>query len=581
MKLFPFAVLLMTLACRAQDYPLGPDSNVQPGVPKGTVKKFVLAPGKYYPGVPHNYQVYVPAQYDAAKPTAMMIHMDGGGAAGNGQRVPIVLDNLIAKKDIPVMIGIFVDPGMLPVADKEAQNRFERVFEYDSLSDRFASFLVDELIPEVAKTYNLSKNPDDRGLAGVSTGAVGAFMAAWNRPDQFHRVMSFIGTFVAMKGADALPALIRRTEPKPLRIYLQAGKNDHVIPGQPYGTFYAGSWPINNQAMLEAMQFAGYDAKLVLGDEGHNMKQGASIMPEAYRWLWRDYGTPIKQGVPEKMGDKGWDPRGKVYSTVTAGKTWEAVATVPQAIQGVAADKDGNIYYCADKIYGPKGALAGTEGCGPLKAGPDGRIYAVQNRAGSANRVVAFAPGGGDAKVLAENANALDLTVTSKGAVYFTTATAVMRVEPGGRLTTAYAGGELARPQGLALSGDEAMLAVTDAVGRLSWSFQIAADGTLVNGEPFFRLEMPETGWMSGVTAAAQDSTGQVYFATPVGIQGAEANGRVAMILNPPVTPGRVSAFAFAGGYLYAAEGQKLYRRPALVQGVGAWSVVKLPKPPL
>ena len=580
MKLLPIAVLLMTIACRAQDYPFGPDSNVQSGVPKGVVKKLVLAPGKYFPGVPHTYQVYVPAQYDASKPTAFMIHMDGGGAVGNGQRVPIVLDNLIAKKDIPVMIGIFVDPGVLPLVEKEAQNRFERVFEYDSMSDRFAGFLVDELIPEVAKTYNLSKNPDDRGLAGVSTGAVGAFMAAWNRPDQFHRVMSFIGTFVAMKGADAMPALIRRTEPKPLRIHLQAGKNDHIVPGQPYGTFYGGSWPINNQAMLEALQFAGYDAKLVLGEEGHNMKQGASIMPEAYRWLWRDYGTPIRQGVPEKILDKGWDARGKVYSTVTPGKSWELVATAKETIQGLAADKDGSVYYSADLIYGPKGALPGTAGSTALRVGADGRVYAAQPKG---SRIVSFGPGGGMAKVLVGSIRALDLAVTSKGAVYFLddSTKSVKRVEPDGRLTTAYAGGDLGQPAALALSGDEAMLVLGDGMGRHSWSFQIAADGKLVNGEPFFRLEMPETGWMSGVTSAAQDSAGQVYFATPVGIQGAEANGRVAMILNAPVTPGRVTAFAFAGGYLYAAEGEKLYRRPALVQGVGAWGAVKLPKPPL
>ena len=134
-----------------------------------------------------------------------MIFLDGSGRLGNSERVPVVFDNLIAKGDLPPMIGIFVDPGVLPAASPEAQNRFERVFEYDSLSDRYSRFLLEELIPEVAKKYNLSKDPNDRALSGVSTGAVGAFMAAWNRPDQFHRVLSFIGTFVAMKGADGLP----------------------------------------------------------------------------------------------------------------------------------------------------------------------------------------------------------------------------------------------------------------------------------------------------------------------------------------------------------------------------------------
>ncbi len=179
----------------------------------------------------------------------------------------VIFDNLIAKHDLPPLIGIFVDPGVLPALSDATQDRFERVFEYDSLGDRFSRFLLEELIPEVARKYNLSQNPDDHAISGVSTGAVGALMAAWNRPDQFHRVLSFIGTYVAMKGADSLPALIRKTEPKPIRIFLQDGHADHVVPGQPWGTFYAGSWPINNQVMYEAFQSAGYDVKLEAGSE--------------------------------------------------------------------------------------------------------------------------------------------------------------------------------------------------------------------------------------------------------------------------------------------------------------------------
>src|SRR5258707_14232505 len=106
-----------------------------------------------------------------------MLFRDGSGYLGDGIRVPVVLDNLIAKGELPPMIGIFVDPGVLPAVSAEVQNRFERVFEYDSLSDRYSRFLLEELIPEVAKSWNLSRNPDDRGLAGVSTGAVGAFAA--------------------------------------------------------------------------------------------------------------------------------------------------------------------------------------------------------------------------------------------------------------------------------------------------------------------------------------------------------------------------------------------------------------------
>ncbi len=154
-----FALLLACAAgcgC-AQDYALGPDSQVQPGVPQGTVTKHVLPPGRFYPGTPHNYAVYVPAQYKADSPAPVMIFLDGSGRLGNGERVPAVLDNLIAKGDLPAMIGIFVDPGVLPPSMPQAQSRFERVFEYDSLSDRYSRFLLEELIPEVPKAITFRR----------------------------------------------------------------------------------------------------------------------------------------------------------------------------------------------------------------------------------------------------------------------------------------------------------------------------------------------------------------------------------------------------------------------------------------
>ena len=180
-----FALVFAAALLHAQQYTLGPDSQPKPNVPKGVVTRLKLAPGKFYPGTPHNYAIYVPAQYDAAKPAPYMIFMDGLGASGNGTRIPVVFDNLIAAHELPPLIGIFVDPGVLPALSPEAQSRFERVFEYDSVSDRFSRFLLEELIPEVAKKYNLSTNPDDHALSGNSTGAVAAFVAAWNRPYHF------------------------------------------------------------------------------------------------------------------------------------------------------------------------------------------------------------------------------------------------------------------------------------------------------------------------------------------------------------------------------------------------------------
>jgi gluconolactonase len=594
MRILTLAILCATALLHAEDYPLGPDSLPQSGVPKGTVAKYKLQPGKFYPGTPHNYSIYVPAQYDAAKPAPFMIFLDGSGSLGNSVRVPVVFDNLIAKHELPPLIGIFVDPGVLPPISDAAQSRFERVFEYDSLSDRYSRFLLDELIPEVAKKYNLSKSPDDHALSGVSTGAVGAFMATWNRPDQFHRVLSFIGTYVAMKGADALPALIRKTEPKPIRIYLQDGKNDHIVPGAPYGTFYGGSWPINNQVMFEAFQSAGYDAKLVIGDGGHDMKQGAAIMPEALRWLWRDYPSPVVAKEPAAMSQPGWDPRGKVYSIVSTDKPWEQVGATYGSVASPAADQNGSVFFAdpaANRIYksDPDRKVTvfrdNSGGASALAIGPDGRLYASQ---AARKRIVSYGTSGGtggDEKVIVQNVEASGIAVTAKGGIYFTDAVrrTVGYIGRGGQVRVVYASGEIALPSAVALSPDQAMVIVTDAQSRFSWSFQIAEDGSLTNGEPFYRLEMPETGWMSGVTGVTEDSIGQVYFATPVGIQMCEANGRTAAILNAP-EHGNITSLAFAGkdmNWLYVSEGGKLFRRPVKVKGVTVAAPVKLPKPPL
>jgi gluconolactonase len=181
---FAILLLLATLGLHAEDYTLGPDSQPHDGVPTGTVTKFTLGPGKDYPGTPHNCAVYVPAQYDAGKPTPFMIFLDGSQALGNGMRVQVVLDNLIAKHDLPAMIAIFVDPGILPTVSDADQNRYNRIYEYDSLTPRFSDFLLNELIPEVAKQYNLSKNPaagegDGRECVdGGETAAADALKAA-------------------------------------------------------------------------------------------------------------------------------------------------------------------------------------------------------------------------------------------------------------------------------------------------------------------------------------------------------------------------------------------------------------------
>jgi sugar lactone lactonase YvrE/predicted esterase len=595
MRRILFALLLVCTftTLRAEDYTLGPDSQPQAGVPKGTVTPFVLKPGKYYPGTPHTCSVYVPAQYDPARPTPFMIFLDGSQALSDGVRAPVVLDNLIAKHDLPPMIAIFIDPGVLPTVSDQAQNRYNRIYEYDSLSDRFAEFLVHELIPEVASRYNLSTNPDDHALSGVSTGAVGAFMAAWNRPDQFHRVLSFIGTYVAMKGADSLPALVRKTEPKPIRIFMQDGTSDHIVPAEPFGTSFSGSWPMANRVMYEALEYSGYDVKLEMGTEAHNMKQGGAILPDALRWLWRGYPEPIVVHEPAAMHQPGWDPRGKVYATVDLDKPWQQVSGNYGAAVSPTADKDGNVYFAdpeshSIKKVSPDGTastfLTDTKDVSALRIGADDRLYVAEP---AQQQVASYGLAGSGKKVVAKNVEARDLAITQKGAIYFTDSAhkTIGLVDATGHMSTVYDGGEIAIPTGIALTPDQSLLIVTDAQSRYSWSFQIAADGSLENGEPFYRLEMPELSWMSQTEAVATDAGGAAYFATPIGIQVCEPSSRVIEILNAPqpeAVGGPVTALAFAGAnptWLYVVQDKKLYRRPVKVAYAPVWAPVKPPKP--
>jgi gluconolactonase len=406
MKKLLIASLLTACAAFAQPANFGPDSQVQPNVSKGTLTRAVLAPGKIYPGVPHDYQVYVSAKVDPAKPAAYMIFLDGSGYAGEGMRIPVVLDNLIAKGELPPMAAIFVNPGVLAPASPDTQlARFSRDWEYDDVRPNFSRFLIEELIPEVAKTVNLSTNPDDHAIAGTSTGAVGAFIAAWYRPDVFHRVLYLIGTFVDMRGANQAPFWIRKTEPKPLRIFLQDGSADIDS--------YAGNWPLQNQNMDAAMTFAGYDHKFeYYPGEAHSTRVASEKMPDILRWLWRGYPEPIAQNSPElapipagrgragagRGPGRGPSFRQPAYNVVTPDKQWELVAGDYSNAASIAVNKTGDVFFAdsrANRIYrvgaDAKPAIfkQNAGGAKGLRGGSDGRIYAVQS---SGRRIVSWGP---------------------------------------------------------------------------------------------------------------------------------------------------------------------------------------------
>ncbi|HEX7139929.1 MAG TPA: SMP-30/gluconolactonase/LRE family protein, partial [Vicinamibacterales bacterium] len=480
-----------------------------------------------------------------------------------------------------------------------------------------ANFLIDELVPEVAKSYNLSRDPNDHGIAGLSTGGVGAFVAAWNRPDQFRRVITWIGSFGNFRGADRLPGLIRRTEPRPIRVFMQTGRQDLVN--------YAGSWYLENPRMAAALEFAGNDVRIELGEDGHSNRHGASMLPDTLRWLWRDYPRPITVGEPQPgagrgvfgqlvprrdllpppsrgtapqtppAAGRGTGPRGAVYALIDRDKLWEQVGDTYQSPASPAMDKDGNVFFAdpgANRIYKSNAARTvavfkdNTSGARALRIGADGRLYASQP---GAARIVSYGLAGpaDEARIVAQNVRANDFALTKDGVIYFvdTAQKIVGYIDRGGRKRVVYKGGEIMSPTALTLTPDQALLLVADGMDRYQWSFQIAADGSLVNGEPFQRVEMPEEGLFSGVGGLTVDSIGYMWATSAMGIQVCEQPGRCTNILNTPefnALP--VGSIAFGGAdrsWLYVTQGAKVFRRQTKRTGVVPWEPVKPPQPGL
>lgn len=276
-------------------YKLGPDSLEQEGVPKGQIKGPFTLPSEAYPGTQHTYWVYVPAQYNPSTPARLMIFNDGQAfmAPEGDARAQNVMDNLIFRREIPVMIGVFINPGRRPDQPEPTLREWgdrttNRPTEYNTLDDRYARVIVDELMPVLYKEYNISKDPDWHGIGGASSGAIAAFTVAWERPTQFHKVLSIVGSYTNLRGGHVYPDLIRKNEKKPIRIFIQDGRNDNRAL-RPDGTYdQSRDWFYQNVRMVQALTEKGYELNYVFGIGRHGQKQGGAILPEMMRWLWRD-----------------------------------------------------------------------------------------------------------------------------------------------------------------------------------------------------------------------------------------------------------------------------------------------------
>ncbi len=570
---------LASLCCSAHaadDYVPGPDSKKQPGVPEGEVLKFSFENSKIFPGTYRDYWVYVPRQYDPAKPACVHVNQDGVQYLA-----PVVFDNLIHRKELPVIIGVFVMHGRVKAATTNALDRFNRSYEYDGLGDNYARFILEELLPDVEKRtasdgrpIRLSQSGNDRAISGSSSGAIAAFTAAWERPDAFSRVFSTVGTYVDQRGGNDYPSMIRKAEPKPLRIFLQDGSNDANGVG--------GNWFLANQEMLSALEFAGYEVNHAWGDGGHNGKHGTAIFPDAMRWLWKDWPKPVTKGVGSKA---------PVMSVLVAGEEWQLVSEGHGFTEGPAANAKGEVFFTdipKSRIHkvGLDGKVTvfaeNTGNANGLAFGPDGRLYACAN---GKKQITAYDTGG-KVSVIAEGIDSNDLCVGTNGNLYVTDPPnkQVWLIKPGGAKSVVDKGPGLAFPNGVRLTPDQSLLLVADMRGQFVWSYHIKADGTLAAKQAYHHLRLPDGRTESGADGMTTDTQGRLYVTTHAGIQFCDQAGRVNGIIAKPQNKW-IANVVFGGpnlDELYVCCSDKVYKRKTQAKGILSFQPpIKPPMPRL
>jgi gluconolactonase len=552
-----------------ESYPLDSASVEHANVPKGEVLTFSFANSKIFPGTVRDYWIYIPAQYKPSKPACVYVNQDG-----IQWKAPTVFDNLINKGEMPITIGVFVSPGrVLADSGVNALTRFNRSFEYDGLSDAYAQFILTELLTEVEKKKTtdgrpilLSKNGNDRAIGGSSSGAVCAFTAAWQHPEEFSRVFSAIGTYTGLRGADRYPILIRKYEPKPIRVFLQDGSNDLNI--------YAGDWWKANELMERALVFGGYEVKHIWGEGGHNGNQGNAIFPQAMRWLWKDWPTAIAKGNSQNQF---------LSDLLIPGENWELVGQGYQFTEGTAANNKGEVFY--QDIPASKTFKIGTDGtltslsldskrASGTCFGPDGKRYTV---AGGSKQILSYDANGNET-IVADTIAGNDLVVSRTGNIYVTVPDGATRpgklylIRPNGEKVIVDDG--LRFPNGVTLSPDQTQLYATESASHWVWIYKVKPDGTLALKQRYGWLHVPDTeenAWSDGLKC---DTAGRVYVATRLGIQVMDQLGRVNAIIPIPPSNGQASNVCFGGpafNILYVSCGDKVYRRKLRTQGANSF----------
>jgi sugar lactone lactonase YvrE len=493
---------------------------------------------------------------------------------------PAVFDRLIDKKEIPVLIGVFVAPGRVKATSDQALDRFNRSFEYDSLGDAYVRFLVEELLPDVEKKtttdgrkINLSHDGNDRAIAGASSGAIAAFTAAWERPEAFSRVFSAIGTYVGLRGGEIYPTLIRKFEPKPIRIYLQDGSHDI--------NNFGGDWWMANQTMERALTFAGYEVNHVWGEGGHDTKQATEVFSDAITWLWKGWPSPVKKGAGSQH----------LQEILIPGEEWELVGEGYKFTEGPAANAKGEVYfndvsdsksYRIDSNGKPVVFLADSKEANGQAFGPDGRLYQAATKT---KQIIAY-DAEGHGTVVADGFTGNDIVVRPDGSMFVTNPlglpgpgpSKVYFIKPNGEKMVVDSGQKYAN--GVTLSPDQSLLYIDDSQSPWVNSYVVQPNGTLALKQHYFRLYEAdsEDTVADGIRV---DRDGRLYVTTRMGIQVCDPAGRVTCIIPSPNR--KLTNLAFGGpnfDILYATCIDKVYRREVKVHGVNAFQAPIKPAAP-
>ena len=527
--------------------------------PKGEILKRSFSDSQVFPGTYRDYWIYVPRQYDPAKPACVYVNQDG-----IQYNAPQVFDQLIASGDMPVTIGVFVMHGRVKADNPEqALDRFNRSYEYDGLGDAYARFLLEELLPEVEKqqtedgrAIKLSQRGTDRAIGGASSGAICAFTAAWERPDAFQRVFSSIGTYVGLRGGNVYPTLIRKYEPRPIRVFLEDGSNDQNI--------YGGDWWMANLEMERALKFAGYEVEHSWSEGGHDIKHATEIFPEAMKWLWKGWPESPKAG-------KG-PPQ--LQEIVTADEGWKLVAENRRHPRHPVTDLAGQVYFLENDeqsrqatperlTWGAPATLwkwtpggeftavrTGLKGARCLAAGGEGWLFASVTGA-QGPTVLGVKPGAAGERELTP-LQARSLVLRQDGRAYALAFDpdadghddTIFLVAPDGTRRPAGVCPDF-HPGALCLSPDQTLLYVAHQGSHWVHSFQIAADGTLRHGQKYYHLHLPDNRPLDEIQDLKVDTDGRLYCATSLGVQICDQAGRVNYIV--PVPGGGVTGLCFAG----------------------------------